>query len=231
MRIAYSPDLGVFAVDHRVRATVESALDGFRAAGAVVEEVRIELDHRHRELADLWCGSSRRSTSTDSTCSRAMGIDLWGEHRDDLPPDYMEWIDAGQVLTAQDVLRDNAVRSEVFHALQAVFADHDVLVCPTIACLPPENSDDGMTAGPTEIEGEPINRLIGFCMTFFTNYTGHPAASIPAGFADGLPVGMQIIGRRQADADVLAASAALERERPWFDSYARLEGRSLEPVS
>ncbi len=160
-----------------------------------------------------------------------MGIDLWDEHRADLPPDYMEWIDAGRSLTAQDVMRHNAVRSEVFHALQAVFADHDVLVCPTIACLPPENSDDGMTAGPPEIEGEPINRLIGFCMTFFTNYTGYPAASIPAGFADGLPVGMQIIGRRQADADVLAASAAFERERPWFDSYARVATRSLDPVS
>jgi amidase len=47
------------------------------------------------------------------------------------------------------------------------------------------------------------------------NFSGHPAASIPAGMAEGLPVGMQLIGRRYADADVLAASAAFERLRPW----------------
>jgi Asp-tRNA(Asn)/Glu-tRNA(Gln) amidotransferase A subunit family amidase len=45
------------------------------------------------------------------------------------------------------------------------------------------------------------------------------AASIPAGMRDGLPVGLQLIGRRYADADVLAASAALERLRPWRDTY------------
>ena len=48
-----------------------------------------------------------------------------------------------------------------------------------------------------------------------TNFTGHPAASIPAGTADGLPVGMQITGRTGADTDVLAASATFERLRPW----------------
>ncbi len=57
-------------------------------------------------------------------------------------------------------------------------------------------------------------------MTYLVNYTGNPAASVPAGLAEGnLPVGMQIVGRRYADADVLAASAAFERLRPWADSY------------
>jgi len=58
-------------------------------------------------------------------------------------------------------------------------------------------------------------------LTYPVNFSGHPAASIPVGMADGLPVGMQLIGRRYADADVLAAGAAFERLRPWRDHSAQ----------
>lgn len=57
-------------------------------------------------------------------------------------------------------------------------------------------------------------------MTYFTNFTGNPAASIPAGLADNkYPVGMQIIGRKQADIDVFTASSTFEQLRPWEDIY------------
>ena len=64
-------------------------------------------------------------------------------------------------------------------------------------------------------------------MTYPINFTGHPAASIPAGLVEGLPVGMQIVGKRYADADVLAASAAFERFRPWQQSYEICKSRKL----
>ena len=85
----------------------------------------------------------------------------------------------------------------------------------TAAALPVPNATDGNTVGPSEIEGVEVDPLIGWCLTYFANFTGHPAASIPAGTADGLPVGMQIMGRSGADTDVLAASATFERLRPW----------------
>ena len=87
------------------------------------------------------------------------------------------------------------MRTEIFDAMQAVFADYDLLIHPTVAALPVPNADDGNTVGPSEIEGVEVDPLIGWCLTYFANFTGHPAASIPAGLADGLPVGMQIIGR------------------------------------
>lgn len=109
-----------------------------------------------------------------------------------------------------------------------VFDDYDLIIGPTLACLPVDNADDGNTVGPSEINGVEVDPLIGWCPTYLFNYTGHPAASIPAGMSDdGLPVGLQIVGRRLADADVFAASAAFERVRPWFDTYARLEDRPL----
>jgi amidase len=102
-------------------------------------------------------------------------------------------------------------------------------VTPTLACLPVNNSDDGNTVGPTQINGVEVNPLIGWCLTYFINFSGHPAASIPAGLAENrLPVGMQIIGRRYADANVLTASATFERLRPWHDNYARCATTTLD---
>jgi amidase/aspartyl-tRNA(Asn)/glutamyl-tRNA(Gln) amidotransferase subunit A len=110
-------------------------------------------------------------------------------------------------------------------ALQVVAAAKEVshpdtlLITPTLAAMPVDNTNDGNTAGPKMINGEEVDPLIGWCLNYFVNFPGHSAASIPAGLSEGLPVGMQIIGRRYADTDVLAASAAFERLQPWQDSY------------
>jgi amidase len=119
------------------------------------------------------------------------------------------------------------MRSEIFDAVQGVFANYDLLVTPTLAGLPVKNRSDGNTIGPTEINGEAVDPLIGWCLTYLFNFTGHPAASIPAGLADGLPVGMQIVGKRYADVDVLAASAVFERLRPWTETYKIPAGRKI----
>jgi Asp-tRNA(Asn)/Glu-tRNA(Gln) amidotransferase A subunit family amidase len=71
---------------------------------------------------------------------------------------------------------------------------------------------------PAEIAGTPIGRYEWLPFTFPFNLTGNPAASVPCGFtADNLPVGLQIVGRRFADATVLRASAAFEQAYPWAD--------------
>ena len=110
-----------------------------------------------------------------------------------------------------------------------LLADYRLLVTPTLAAMQVKNADDGNTLGPAAINGEPVNRLIGWCMTYPVNFGPHPAASAPAGLSsqDKLPVGLQIIGRRYADNDVFAAAAAFERHRPWMDSYAIPEQRPL----
>jgi amidase/aspartyl-tRNA(Asn)/glutamyl-tRNA(Gln) amidotransferase subunit A len=153
-----------------------------------------------------------------------------GKHRDDFPPDYLSRIDAGRNLSAMDIMRDQAIRTEVYDAIQNVLSSHDLLVSPTLACMPVDNAADGDTKGPTRIDGVEVDPLIGWCLTYLTNFSGHPSASVPAGLSHGLPVGMQLIGRRWADADVLAGAAAIERARPWRDHYALCEGRPLPIV-
>ena len=158
---------------------------------------------------------------------KAFGIDLLGEHRDDFPPDYLPRIDVGKTLTAMDLAGDQAIRSEVYDAIQGVLATHEILVSPTLAAMPVDNAADGDTKGPTRVDGVEVDPLIGWCMTYVTNFSGHPSASVPAGLSGGLPVGMQLIGRRYADADVLAAAAAVERLRPWRQSYRICAERPL----
>jgi amidase/aspartyl-tRNA(Asn)/glutamyl-tRNA(Gln) amidotransferase subunit A len=107
-------------------------------------------------------------------------------------------------MSGLDFYRDQDVRTEVFDAIQGVLNNYDLLISPTLACLPVDNAADGNTVGPSCINGQEIDPLIGWCLTYFLNFSGHPAASIPAGLSpEGLPVGMQIIGRRYADAQLL----------------------------
>ena len=93
------------------------------------------------------------------------------------------------------------------------FRMYDLLLTPTIAC-PPFNQG---IQGPEMIEGKKTaSPFQWITFTYQFNMTGQPAATVPAGFTkDGLPIGLQIVGRRHEDHRVLAAAAAFERLRPW----------------
>jgi len=227
-KIAYSPNLDVFPVDPQVSKVIETQVKAFEEEGANIEEVKIGIGRPQQELSDLWCRLIIPRNITTLDAAKVSGPDLLGEHLHDFPAEYLRWIEVGQRLSAVDFYKDQEIRTEIYDAIQSVLNDYDLLVTPTLACLPVDNSNDGNTLGPSEINGEPVDPLIGWCLTYLINFTGHPAASIPAGLSeDGLPVGMQIIGRRYADADVLAASAAFERLRPWQESYRQCAERVL----
>ncbi len=227
MRIAYSSDFDVFPVDRRVAEAVTKAVRAFEEAGAIVEEVKLGIERSQQELSDLWCRMIMPGTLLFFDTLKADGIDLLKDHAGDLPPEVHAWVETASKMTALDMARDQAMRSEVYDAIQGAFETYDLLVTLTLACVPVENGTDGNTVGPTSINDEPIDPLIGWCLTYPINFTGHPAASVPAGLVDGLPVGMQIVGRRYADADVLAASATFERLRPWQQTYEICKTRTL----
>jgi amidase len=226
-KIAYSPNLDVFPVDTRVAETVAKAVRAFEQAGAHVEEVKVGINRPQKDLSDLWCRLIMPLNLQTLEGFRDAGIDVLKDHRDDLPPEYLYWVDRSLKMSALDFFRDQAARTEIYDAFQAVLGNYRLLITPTLACLQVDNATDGNTKGPDRINGEAVDPLIGWCLTYPVNFTGHPAASIPAGLVGHLPVGMQIIGRRYADADVLGASAAFERLRPWQDAYRICAKRSV----
>jgi amidase len=218
-RFAYTRDYGIFPVDPRVVAVVDKAVLAFEEAGAHVEEVDIGLRRTQRELSDVWCRFIAPKQVAALEGFRREGIDIRRDHHSDMPPEFWHWDEIGRSMTVVQHISDQAVRTEVFDALRTVLDDYDFLLSPTLACLPVDNASDGNTLGPPDINGEPIDRLIGWCMTYLINFIGYPAATVPAGLAGGLPVGLQIVGRRYADFDVISASAEFERVRPWMDTY------------
>ena len=226
-RIAYSPDFDVFPVESSVAKVVGEALGAFAEAGATVEETKVGIKRSQRELSDVWSRLMMPLNISGLEGLKAAGIDLMRDHPEDLPPEYRRWIEIGYGLSAMDVWNDQIVRTEIYDAIESVLQTYDLLVTPTLACLPVKNATDGNTLGPSQINGEEVDPLIGWCLTYLTNFSGHPSASIPAGLSGGLPVGMQIIGRRGADVDLLAASAAFERVHPWTDAYRICQQRSI----
>jgi amidase/aspartyl-tRNA(Asn)/glutamyl-tRNA(Gln) amidotransferase subunit A len=226
MRVAWSPDLGVFPIDPEVARVTKEAVAAFEDAGARVEEVKVGLKRSQEELCDAWMRQSAVRSAQTAEGFKSEGIDLLGSHRDQISPEFAASLELGLSQSALGYRQDDVIRTEVLDAVQDVFDNYDLLVCPTLAALPVDNGTDGNTLGPGEIAGQRVDRLLGWCLTYPFNFTGHPAASIPAGLsADGLPVGLHIAGRRFADVSVIAASAAFEAVRPWTATYASIRRR------
>ena len=226
LRIAYSPDLGGFPVRAEVSRVVAEGAKALESITTGVDQVQVRITGEQLEGGDLWCRMTMPLTLDALDQLKTQGFDLLGASRQDLPPEFQHWVEQGQALTRKEITRDQITRTQIYDAIQDVFEDYDLLITPTLSAVAVPNATDGNTVGPAEINGVRVNELIGWCLTYPINFTGHPAASVPVGFADGLPVGMQIIGRRYADGDVLAASRAIEEVRPWAQSYQICETRS-----
>jgi amidase len=227
-RIAYARKFGDFPVIPEVESVIDRSVTAFEEAGARVDRIDLDFCHSHQELSDVWCRLISVGNVRILANLRSKGIDLLRDHPEDLPPQLQEWIVRGQGITASEYLRDQEIRSRVYEAIQSVFATHRLLVTPTLACAAVPNAADRNTIGPDFVNKVSVDPLIGWCLTYPINFSGHPAASIPAGVtATRLPLGMQIVGKRYADHDVLTASAVFEQVRPWYDTYKICEARTF----
>jgi aspartyl-tRNA(Asn)/glutamyl-tRNA(Gln) amidotransferase subunit A len=202
-RLAWSDDLG-FAdcVDPDVAAVCARAARAFRELGCRVEEVAPRWPSPYEAWYEIFCGgiATRLAASRDRRTEIDPGLlrIIEGTLRNP-PTKYVQaWFD----------------RLAWWQYPRAFFEKYDLLLTPTIACPPFKVGLDN----PSEIAGRPVQPYAWLPFTYPFNMTGQPAASVPCGFTnDGLPVGLQIVGRRFADRAVLQAAAAFERLRPWAD--------------
>jgi Asp-tRNA(Asn)/Glu-tRNA(Gln) amidotransferase A subunit family amidase len=221
VRIAYSPDWGDFPVEPDVAGVVERALAGFDGI-ATVDRVDVSLGRPHEELCETWLRMSGLICADIFESLAESGLELLRDHRERITPELVRLVEAAQKFSLRDVRRDQIIRTEVIDAVEDLFDDFDLIVTPTVAVSSVPNGMNGQTVGPSDVNGSRVDPLLGWCLTYPLNFTGHPAISVPAGLtADGFPVGLQIVGRRFADAQVLAVAAAFEVSRPWAQNYPR----------
>jgi aspartyl-tRNA(Asn)/glutamyl-tRNA(Gln) amidotransferase subunit A len=203
VRIAWSVDLG-FAdiVDPEVAATCAKATKAFREAGARVEEVNPRWPSPRDPWYTIFCGGI------------AARLAPYRERREELEPGLLEIVEWYLRQPPTAYVQAWFDRLAWWQHPRAFFEKYELLLTPTIACPPFAVGLDN----PSEIAGRPAAPYAWIPFTYPFNLTGQPAASVPCGFTkSGLPIGLQIVGRRFDDATVLRASAAFERARPWAD--------------
>ena len=225
-KIAYSPDWGVFAVDREIVDATRAAVRSLSELGAVVEEPpEIELPCSQSDLAEIWRRQVGIVYAEMFASFRAAGLDLLRDSANDIPDEVREMATIGAEAGrwALDARQDDWIRTQILQSIECAFQRYDLIATPTLSCFPVLNADDGRTTGPSTVAERDVERCIGWCLTHPINFTGHPAASVPAGrSASGLPIGMQIVGRRFEDSRVLSACAALEQTRPWDQTFNML---------
>jgi Asp-tRNA(Asn)/Glu-tRNA(Gln) amidotransferase A subunit family amidase len=216
LRVAWSPDLGYAAVEPEVRRIADAAARTFTDLGCDVEEA-----------APGWREPSELFHVLFYGMFGAVVEDLLPDWRDQLDPGLVWIADLGRQYSAYDVSRAHRKRLELQDTARRFFEKYDLLLTPTMT-LPPFGLG---ISYPREVAGVPVRGMQWTAFTFPFNLTGQPAASVPCGWtAEGLPVGLQVVGRRHDDASVLRACAAFERSAPWTDRRPVLDAAQAPPL-
>ncbi len=202
-RVAWTPDLnGLIPVDDEVARVAEGATRVFRSLGARVEAACCDFSEVHEIVL-----------GTRGLSMVALHADKLARWRDQMQRGLVWNVEQGLALTPQAIARGERLRTVLWHRVRTFMESRDLLILPTTA-VPPFPVEQPY---PTEINGKPLGNYIQWAyLTYGVTVTGLPVISVPCGFTRaGLPVGLQIVGRRRQEAAVLRAAAAFEAAAPW----------------
>lgn len=208
VRMAWSATLGFAPVECETREIAERAARTFAELGATLEEAPLTIADPSWILDGSFGANAAGVHGNRPAEEKAL-----------MDPALVAYAEAGRHRTIGDYVKVVAARQAIVRQLVDFFETYDLLLTPTVGLPAFAN---GIVA-PTEVAGQPVTHL-SWSTGYIFNWSGQPAISIPAGMtADGLPVGLQIVGRRLEETLVLRAAAALEEARPWAHLWPDLD--------
>jgi aspartyl-tRNA(Asn)/glutamyl-tRNA(Gln) amidotransferase subunit A len=203
-------------VEGEVARAVEEAMRSLAAAGLRVEPVPELIRPPLEALRVIFSAATLADAGIDSA-------ETFRDKRPLLSPTFAAFLEMGVRLTLRDyVAAQWAVTEFLETTAETWFAGHDLLAIPTLRVTPFSRD---LPLGPNQVAGQAIDPQLDWACTWPFNLTGQPAVSVPCGWtAEGLPIGLQLVGRRGADNLVLRVAAALERVSPWSVHRPALQG-------
>ncbi|MFP6666424.1 MAG: amidase [Pirellulales bacterium] len=198
VRVALSPDLGVLPVDPVVAAVVEQSRAAFESLACIVEDG-----------APDFTGADEAFRTWRAWRSQ---LRLGEQHQNNpgaIKPELAEEIERGQQLTGPQLGRASRARSLLYHNVRRFMESYDFLVSP-VSQIPPFDVENNYVK---QINGTEMSDYIEWMKScYYISATGLPAISVPCTFTtDGLPVGIQIVGRHQDDLGVLQLAHAFQQ--------------------
>ncbi len=213
LRIGYSLDLGFAeALDPIVEKSVLDAIQKFEQLNWSVEKSKIKVKNPEPLFWTLWASGFGYTFQPF--------LKKW---KDKMDPDFVEIIKIGLNYSPVDLKMAEVQREMIYINISRLLKDFDIIITPTVACPAFEIGKSGIYDRETMksdifINQKRVSMLGWLSFTYPFNISGHPAASIPCGWtSDGLPIGMQIVGKRFDELTVLQASKAFEDMSPWQD--------------
>ncbi len=214
--IAYSPDLGDLPVDPRVTAAIEAQLPAFQQLGCALTEFAGRQPKQQRNdsisLPDLSDADESFKVWRAWSFHLSHGP-LLAESRQQMKDTIIWNIEQGATLSGADLGRAEVKRTELYHRMRRFMETYEFLLLP-VSQAPPFPVDmpypTAIDTGDGRVEMETYIDWMKSC--YYITVTGHPAISVPCGFTpEGLPVGVQIVGRHQDDFGVLQLAHAFEQ--------------------
>jgi amidase len=197
VRIAWSRDLGGLPVDPRVTRALEAGRGVFAELGCQVAEADPGWDGADAAFKTLraWTFSQGFAQLPDAALAVVKDTVRWN-------------VEQGRRLSGDDVGRAEALRSRLYQRVREFMEEHEFLVLP-VNQVPPFDIE---LEYPQEIAGVAMQTYIDWMKSaYYVTVTGHPAISVPCGFTpEGLPVGVQIVGRHRDDFGVLQLAFAFQ---------------------
>jgi len=205
LKVAWRPYLANTVADGEVLSRCEGLAGLLGELGAVVEPMGDDLE----PTEPYWLTLS-------TALWNARFSDLIPKWRDRISPTLLRQMSGGNQMTGEMVGRALMQKTNLYRQIQAWFERFDVIVMPTLSRT--ALGIDEALFDPIEIEGKKVGtvRRAWYPYTHPFNLSGNPAITLPAGFhSDGLPIAVQLVGRRGEDARLLRIAAMIEAARPW----------------